>query len=128
MELTADAVQKVFDDCLFTNEEDTNNFVKGEGVARSYGFHPGRLASHKNTIRELLAELPDQFHASKGGGWTFLNACIDRNGVQWGEHVNVEILFALGCASELAHYQMPREMWSMLPGGMPYCCVDDLNK
>jgi hypothetical protein len=71
----------------------------------------------------MLAELPDNFHEKKGGGWTFLNGCMDRHGNQWGEQINVDELVMLGQGLGLAKYQLPREMWSVFPGGMPYFSV-----
>jgi hypothetical protein len=32
-------------------------------------------------------------------------------------------LFTLGIAIEKVSFQLPREMWNVLPGGMPYLVV-----
>ncbi len=74
-------------------------------------------------MREFLLALPDSFQASGGGGMSFLNACMDRNGVQWGEHRDIEQLFCLGTALKLCSLCLPRDMWDALPGGMPYYVV-----
>jgi len=122
--LTAAAVEKILIDCLFNDEETAGGtpaeIVKVEGIVTEFGFHPGRLASHRDAIKALLDELPQPFQAATGGGWSFLNACVDKNGEQWGEHRNVEQLCALGIALGLAKWQFPRSMWPALPGGMPY--------
>jgi len=124
MELTSKNVQEVFLDCLFREEEtDRTNYVVGEGVIHRFGFHPERLASHKDDIKTMLDQLPEQFQLDKGGGWSFLNACDRKDGVQWGEHPNIEQLMALGLASKQATLLMPRELWRAMPGGMPYFVV-----
>jgi hypothetical protein len=59
------------------------------------------------------------------GGATFLNACVDKNGTQWGEHRNIDQLLCLGIAIGKVSFPMPKEMWSMLPGGMPFVQYKD---
>lgn len=110
-------------DCLFRDGEDTSNPAIAEGVMRKFGFHRERLANHKEEIAQMLDCLPDQFRLDKGGGWSFLNACTTKDGDQWGEHRDVEQLLVLGIATEQAKILLPREMWNVLPGGMPYFAV-----
>jgi hypothetical protein len=121
--LNAEAVSTIIKSCLFKEGEDTANHVKAEGVVSAMGFHPDRLKAHAAQIGELLAELPEQFQADTGGGWSFLNACMDKDGNQWGEHRNIDELLMLGIATGQAKILMPRNMWSMFPGGMPYFVV-----
>lgn len=121
--LTAERVKAVFHDCLFNEGEPHDNFVKAEGVVMTVGFHPGRLAAHDADIEEMLGELPEQFHDTKGGGWSFLNACMTKDGEQWGEHPTMDQLFQLGMAVGRVRCCFPRELWGMLPGGMPYYVV-----
>ncbi|NQT49448.1 hypothetical protein HQ571_02010 [Candidatus Kuenenbacteria bacterium] len=72
----------------------------------------------------MLAELPDEFKESGGGGMSFMNACYDRNGNQWtGMHKRMEELFQLGIGIKKAKCLMPRASWSALPGGMPYYAI-----
>lgn len=125
MNLTAENVSTVFMDCLFRDEENKSNPVLAEAILSTFGFHPERLESHRNDIKELLAWLPTQFRegGNDGGGWSFLNACMTREGDQWGEHRNIEQLLALGIATGQAKILMPRQMWSVFPGGMPYFSV-----
>lgn len=129
--LTATAVDTILTKCLFTEEEISSagegrppeGAVIVEGVMQKFGFHPGRVTENKEAIRLLLAELPSEFRANEGGGWSFLNACMDKNDRQWGEHRNVEALLVLGLASGQAQYVLPRAMWAAFPGGMPYFSV-----
>ena len=123
--LNSQKVEQTFRDCLFKDGEDTTNHIMAEGIMTNVGFHPDRLESHKPTIEEMLAELPKEFNEATGGGWSFLNACNDKNGDQWtGLHQTMEQLFLLGIAMGKVKIQLPREMWSVLPGGMPYLVVD----
>lgn len=126
--LTANAVHNVFKDCLFRDEElvdgqPTGEFVEAEGVITRAGFHPGRLKENKEEIKALLMELPETFRQKSGGGWSFLQACEDRFGEQWGEHINIDQLLCLGIATGQAKILMPREMWSVFPGGLPYFMI-----
>ena len=95
-----------------------------KGIVNDYGFHRGRLAKKREEIIEQLQGLPDEFFADKGGGWSFLNAALDRDGVHWAEHPTMGMLFALGEAIGVVSQPIPREVWSALPGGMPYYVVD----
>lgn len=127
--LSATRVNEIFLDCLFKEDEllpgrkAPADAVIVEGIRSKYGFHRERLESHCEELRELLAELPDNFWSDRGGGWWFLNACMDRNGRQWGEHVNIEQLLSLGLGLKLAAYCLPRREWHVLPGGMPYFVI-----
>lgn len=124
-QLTSEHVDEIFRACLFKDGEDTGNFVATEGITMLVGFHPGRLASHKAEIEVMLGELADDFMKSKGGGASFLRACFDKYGHQWtGLHQVMEKLFLLGIAINKVELLASKEMWSVLPGGMPYYAVN----
>ena len=123
VKLTSARVEEILIDCLFREGEPTEPRILGDGVMRSAGFHPERLESHKPEILALLHELSDDFWEGKGGGMSFLNACVDRHDNQWGEHINIDQLLMLGTATGQAKILMPRAMWGMFPGGMPYFSV-----
>ena len=38
-------------------------------------------------------------------------------------HMTVESLLCLGIGLDLAEWCLPKEMWSLMPGGMPYVVV-----
>lgn len=60
---------------------------------------------------------------------SFLNSCNTNEGKQWtGMHMKMEFLFALGVAIEKVKNLLPREMWPILPGGVPYFVVLDGKK
>lgn len=133
--LTADRVEAVYAACLYTDDEtvDWDGTPEGlpegtivtDGILNQTGFHPGRVNAHHEDILAMLAELPIQFRRDGGGGWSFLQACDDRNGEQWtGFHRTMDMLFQLGMAIGAVKYILPRAMWGALPGGMPYLVVD----
>jgi hypothetical protein len=131
--ISAARVEEIFRDCLYKDEEMAGvpegeapeGVVIVEGIISRFGLHPERLESHRDEVHTMLLNLPEQFQADKGGGWSFLQACDDRNGVQWtGLHQTMGDLFVLGIGLGLAKYLLPREMWSAFPGGMPYLAVE----
>lgn len=122
--LNPQRVEEIFLDCLFKDGEDRSSYVKAQGIQMAVGFHPDRLENHKTEIEALLDELPDEFRLSGGGGMSFLQACNDKHGYQWtGLHQHMDQLFMLGIAINKVQTLFPREMWSALPGGMPYYAV-----
>ena len=128
MQLTAENVDTVIRDCLFRDGESTDKAVLVDGIVRKFGFHPERLASHKDDIFDMLKQLPNQFLQSGGGGWSFLNACNDVNGELWtGDQGTVEALMCLGIAIDKVALPLPRALWNALPGGVPYLQVRDLT-
>lgn len=119
-------VRDIAIDCLVnthdTETPDTAVFVTG--IVHDFAFVPAKLVEHRDEVREMLEMLPDAFRVEIGGGWSFLNACVDRNEFQWtGEHRTMEMLFCLGIGMGLAKWLMPKEYWSTFPGGMPYVVV-----
>lgn len=124
MELSSKNVENVFMDCLFKDGEDMSDPVIVEGISSKFGFHRERLNTHTNDISSMLSQLPKDFQENKGGGMSFLNACDNSKGEQWtGVHRTMEQLFSIGQGCSKVKCLMPREMWSALPGGMPYYVV-----
>lgn len=124
--LTSQAVDELVRECLMTKEEDEagEQAMRIRGIQNEYVFHEKRVFENRPLIIELLNELPEAFHEATGGGWSFLNACEDKHGIQWtGLHEMVEALFCIGMATGKVESLMPREMWAVLPGGMPYYVV-----
>lgn len=121
--LTAENVNEVFMTCLFQEGEEVLDATIVEGVVNKFGFNYARIEEHKTEISELLAGLPKGFQKDIGGGWSFLNACITKEGIQWGEHLDIEKLMCLGLASKQVELPIPRDMWGIIPGGVPYFMV-----
>lgn len=123
MELTSDNVKKIMEDCLYEdNEIQGYNGVTVEGIVNNYVFHKERLESHREEIISMIEQLDDTFLLEKGGGWTFLNLCMRKDGIQWtGLHWTQEQLVCLAAGLDLAAWvPRQREFWRMLPGGVPY--------
>ncbi len=113
-------VREAFIDCLFKDGEDTDNHVKVEGIVQNFGFHPQRLEDKRELITAILAELPEVFKK----GCTFLNICETKNGELWsGSHETCELLVVLAIGLGLMEYCFPKEIWSNLPGGVPYLII-----
>lgn len=119
---------RIWNACFFVDAMDRpGDLVRIDGVTTSAPFHRTRIDNHAAELKALLLELPDQFRRSGGsGGWTILNACADRHGRFWtSEQAIVEQFVLLGIAAGLVTWTLPRELWAILPGGMPYFRVED---
>lgn len=123
--LTSNAVRALVMDCLFPDGPSTIPYphIKVDGILASYFFDPPKIDKNRETIIELLDELSDNFKEDSGGGWSFLNACEDKHSNHWAEHPTMEALFCLGMAIGKVTWLLPRDMWSALPGSMPYVVV-----
>lgn len=124
MKLTAENVDRIFRDCLWgddeisgrSQDEIAESSTVVEGVVTKVGFNPQKLNTHRADIEELLSGLPVEFEQ----GYTFLDGCTTRDGEQWGEQQSAEQLFMLGLGIEKVKLCAPRELWAVLPGGVPY--------
>lgn len=122
-------VEAALKDCLYRPEEiDGDKIPEGavlvEGIVSKFGLHPGRLETHRDQVVSWLYLLPKQFREEEGGGWSFLNACNQEDGTQWtGLQQRMDQLFCLGMGLGRVKCQMPREMWKVLPGGVPYYSI-----
>lgn len=128
-QLTTENVQRVFTECLADPQAaEGDPTIEVEGIMHTWIFNGEAIEAHDAEISAMLAKLPTEFQSvgvGGGGGWSFLNMCYDRDGNQWtGLHLEVERLVMLGIAAGKATFQMPRGMWEILPGGMPYIVVD----
>lgn len=120
--LTPEAVIELMKKCLLgvSSEADC---ITVDGLVNNYRFNKAEIERHSEEIRDLLHQLPDPFQAAKGGGWSFLNACNDKDGNLWtGEHRTMEALFCLGIAAGRAKWIL-RDMADVMPGGVPYVAV-----
>ena len=126
MELTAQNVRTIFMDSLFKDGEPVINPVIVDGITKRIGFNPERLEKHTEEIISLLSQLPEEFNEKAGGGYSFLMACKTKSGEQWGEHRNMEELFALGIGIGKVEYLFPRQLWGILPGSVPYLVIKEL--
>lgn len=116
----SELVRKSFMECLFKEGEDTSNYVKVEGIMNNFQLHPQRLEEQRELVTTMLAELPVKFKE----GYTFLNICTNKNCELWtGDQRVCEQLIVMAIGLDLMSYCFPREMWAILPGGVPYLIV-----
>lgn len=125
----AKEIDSIVSYCLFKEEEVVGgppaDAVIVDLIQSKMGFHKGRVTEKREEIRALLNEMSPDFHKNGGGGMTFLNLCNDKNGNQWTDfHATMECLIAIGMAVGMAEFCLPKEMWAMMPGGMPYVMFD----
>jgi hypothetical protein len=121
---TAEKVLKIFDEVLFREGKSTS-VKEVVAVASVVRFDADKLKEKESDIVSLLAEMPDSFKKSGGGGMSFLELCMDKNGHQWADlHQTMDILVALGLAIGKVEFCLSREYWNVLPGGMPYVAID----
>lgn len=121
--LTSEAVVAVMNDCMYEDVDSVleNGMLAPEAIVHRYVLNGEKLETHRNEVIGWINELPKEFLKDGGGGWSFLNLCMKADGTQWtGLHLIMEQLVVLAEGLGLAEIQLPREMWSVLPGGVPY--------
>jgi len=134
-ELTAENVKQAFGASMFQEQDPRmeelrriqaadaplpDYVVLAAGVITNVGFCREQLETQRQNVRDMLSQLPEQFHQGTGDGWSFLQACLRRDGYHWGEHRHIEQLLLLGIALGYCRFLLPRDMWKVMPGGMPY--------
>jgi hypothetical protein len=129
MEHIAEKLDKIVRDSLYRESEVPDgkppaDAVIVDGIRGKMGFHPQRLESHRAEVVEILREMSPQFFKGSGDGWTFLQLPADKHGNQWGEQRDANNLMVLAFGMGLGRLCLPREMWSTLPGAMPYVMFD----
>lgn len=123
--INAKEVNRIFEDCLVkTLPTDGQRVVEVGGIVQTVVFDVASLERNSQGVREMLKQLPSEFFSDSGGGWSFLNMCVTKDGVQWGEHPDMEQLMMLGIGLGYVSMPLPREMWAVLPGGMPYIVIN----
>lgn len=132
-ESQASRVRNLVMHCFYDNDE-IKDLAPGttpagaiivKGITKTLGFKPERVKINEASIKALIEEIvPDDFLTTGGKGMSFLNLCMNRRGEHWAEHPVMEELILLGMAIKRAGFCVPREMWSMFPGGMPYVWFD----
>lgn len=121
-------VQDIITNCFFDDGAKIINEITVEGITATFKFDPKKIEANRAAIITIINEMDDKFFESTGGGGSFLNLCLDKNGHQWGEHVDCDALIILAMAIGRCRYCLPREIWGGLPGGMPYVVFKDKNK
>ena len=123
--ISASRIEFIFSDSL-AKKSDTN-CIEVQGITGIARFNLDILSFFKEEVKSYLLQLPNQFLSERmggKGGWSFLNACMTEKNEHWGEHMDMQRLFLLGEALGYVRCPLPKQMWTALPGGMPYYTVD----
>jgi len=119
-------LNEIFKRCLYqdpTLTELPEDAIIVRGLTITACFDPKNLPPFENEIHNYLDQLPAPFYRDTGGGWSFLNMCVDKNEMLWGQHRAIQELVILGIALYRVSYLLPRDLWEGLPGGVPYVAV-----
>lgn len=121
--LTAENVKIICHKCL--SSEKNQNIKHIECISGTYVFSLEALEEYKTDITDMTMQLPDEFMQTKGGGASFLRACLNNNNEQWGEQIDAQTLIALGLAINKIKKLTPDCVTPMLPGRVPYYVIID---
>ena len=135
MKLNVNNVKTTFVYCLYDDADLVEGKLRDgvpppimvECVMLRVGFNSARVAEQKHNIKAMLEELSLDFHPEAtggGGGASFLQLCMTRDGERWCEHHSCDELVALGLAAGFCTFPLSREMWNRLPGRVPYIFFD----
>lgn len=120
MSLTVENVLNVLDYCR--SEVKSENDMKVEGVVLTEYLNTECLKEKAENINQMLSELPETLKE----GLSFLQLCNTKEGRQWTSlHINMDALVILGIAIGKFKFMFPRNVWSTLPGGMPYITITE---
>jgi hypothetical protein len=128
-ETLSEKVVRIFNDCLFTDEEVAavkeeqlkELAVVVEGIKVRLGLNKERVEKNKSEIVAIINKMHPNFRE----GWSFLNLVLDKDMKQWAsDHRTAEQLLILATAAGICRYTVPRQMWASMPGGLPYIQLD----
>ena len=118
-------MNKVMAECLMNSE--SKEWMDIEGVRIQARLDKAQVEAHRGEILGMLDQLPDEFTVHGGGGMSFLNMCLDKEGRQWtGFHSTMDALVCLGRAvGAIEFFLSDRESWAVFPGGVPYIIITE---
>lgn len=123
-ELTAERVREMFLSCLFKEGEEQSGAVIVPGLTIRVWFHPQRLEEQREKLVQMIDQLPQEFLLDVGGGWSFLELALRKDGCHWAEHKTMQEFLLMCIGLKMAGYLLPRDIWPSLPGGVPYIAFD----
>lgn len=125
--LNPNRVNSIFTECLFKEGEDEGESITVAGFANDTIFSKSRVDEHKDTIIDMLADLPDHFKVSAGDriGASVMGVGFDKHGHEWTVlYVYKERLTQLGVAVGKVSYIVPKKDWPLLKNGMPFILIN----
>ena len=116
----AKIVKEAFEGSLYKEGDNIATAISVEGIVHTYMFNPERLEKMRASILEVVAMLPERFNQ----GYTFLDLCKTKDDELWTDNQFVsEQLVVMSIGLGLMEYCFSRDVWKMLPGGVPYIIV-----
>jgi len=129
MKLSTNNVISIFDNCLSNKYTKKENILNVKSVNFNIKFDLEKILKNTNDINSMINELPNNFKENIGGGWSFLNIIINNKGEIWtSEHIIADKLVSLGLATNKLSFLLEKDVWKILPGGMPYIIIHDIKK
>ena len=122
MKLTPQEVNRLFRECTVSSssKDVQEEIITANGIFHRARFSKSKIEQNKSSILTLFNELPDGFRKENGDGMSFLNMCVDRYGNYWtSNHTTMELLVLLGIAIDAIEFNVPTQLWPMLPGNVP---------
>lgn len=121
--LSAERVHEIWAEC-WAGEESEGEIIEVDAIEATVRLKKGSLDQYKAEIAAMLDELPAEFRADGGGGWSFVQGAIDKHGRQWAEQMTVLKLFVLGMATgKVTYFADNRELWKAFYAGVPYYVI-----
>lgn len=125
-------INAAFTDSLYKEDEIPPDgsmpvgMVHAEGVRGMFGLHPTRLESHRSEVISAINLVHPAFHLSgeEAGGASFLQLPVLADGTHWAEHQTCNELVVLAIGLGLGGICGTREIWHLMPGGVPYLWLD----
>lgn len=124
MNIIAQKVNDIFLDSLFLAHEVSDNPEANKplivnGIKNPVGLNKVRLEKNREEITSIMKSMDKRFF-KESGGYSVLLLGLDINGTQWADPQHIYQFIVLVLGLDLAYFNMPREAWHSLPGGMPY--------
>ena len=116
-DLMATMIEEDFVNCQLNEGEDKTNSIEVEGLDQKFNFNLIRLESHREFIKKIIDEMPEEFLKE---GESFLKLTVTSGGYQWTtNHKRCEQFVVMAIGLGLAEYVYPKETWIDFPGGLP---------
>ena len=126
--INATRLHEICLDSLFNEEElkEGVEYCPGYGVLHNFGFKPEKIEEYAEEVKDILSNLEEGFFTPHGE--SFLKLPFDKMGQQWGEHANAEELVLIGSATGYVDFSIPRIIWNLMPGSVPFITVSKERK
>lgn len=133
----AQIIHNAFMDCLHNDDEVPadgslpESAVVVETFRGKIGLHRDRLEARREEVAGVVRLLEPAFRCTgegAGQGMSFLRLPFLADGEHWAEHQTCNELLGLAFGLGMGGFCCQRELWSSLPGGMPYLWLDADHK